>query len=325
MQQFENSLVLKRFSFQFFSNYSSLLYIAFAKPASSCRPGYFDSKPNCMVELESQMMSLVITKATIQQLLEVGVPFIMSRVKQYFSARKGGRVDDGELVTSSETAPAEQALPFASGGNNRYVAESKLPPYLSTIEDYAEMAIQFGFFSLFGLAFPCAAVVNLINNVIEVRTDAFKVIQVAQRTNADDAADIGAWYYILQFLGWFSVLTNAGLVIFTGNSIEYLFNTDSMVYKVVAFFVLEHILFALKGAAAGLIRDIPGRTHRMLARQDYDAARAFDEGWQNAFRGTSLLEVSDKHRDTARKQCNVFVRASVDGRSEADARARKEE
>jgi hypothetical protein len=241
-QKFENSLVLKRFSFQFFSNYSSLLFIAFIKPiAGTC------TDDSCFRELESQMTSLVISKATIQQVLEIGIPFVMSRITQYIAATKGGHSprevspDDGDENGCSSDGIGSSGLMFASDGDNQYVAESKLPAYSSTIEDYAEIVIQFGFFSLFGVAFPCAAVVNLINNLIEVRTDAFKILAIAKRTDADDAADIGTWYHILQFLGWISVLTNTGLLVFTNNSVETVLKTKSLIAKVVAFFIIGKI------------------------------------------------------------------------------------
>lgn len=320
-QLFENSLVLKRFSFQFISNYSSLFFIAFVKPMfkgsnnpRSCRVGHTGTTPDCLVELETQMMSLVITKATIQQLLEVGIPFLTSRLKQYLAQRENRQDANNEDISNGG---AEKELAFASDAMNRYVKESKLPAYQSTIEDYAELVIQFGYLCLFGLAFPMAALVNLLNNLVEVRTDAFKVLAVAQRTNADDAADIGAHYHILQFLGACSVFTNAGLLIYTGNSVEHLFQgyTITTTHKVVAFFLVEHVLFALKASAASLIRDIPGNTYRTLARQDFDLARFFGEGWQNAFRGTSLLEVQDMHIEMAAKNVNMFARASFSGKS----------
>lgn len=174
---------------------------------------------------------------------------------------------------------------------------------------------RYGYLTLFGLAFPLAAVVNLINNLIEVRTDAFKILVVSQRTNADDAADIGAWYHILEFLGVLSVLTNAGLLVYTGDTITHLFGKDvggprredvDRVYKVVAFFVLEHVLLSMRGSVAGLIRDIPRRTLRSLARQNYDMARYFNEGWKNAFRGTSQLEISQHHMKTSEKYLDRY-------------------
>jgi anoctamin-4 len=56
---------------------------------------------------------------------------------------------------------------------------------------------------------------------VECRTDGFKIIRLCQRPDASDAGDIGAWYGILQFLGFLGVLTNAALLVFTANTVEY--------------------------------------------------------------------------------------------------------
>lgn len=171
---------------------------------------------------------------------------------------------------------------------------------------------RFGYLSLFGLAFPPAAVVNLVNNIIEVRTDALKVLVTSQRTNADDAADIGAWYGILEFLGYISVLTNAGLLIFTGNTVQYLFHTNSLVHKVVLFFVLEHVIVFLKGFTAFLVSDTPGHTLRLLARQEFDIARCFNRGWLDKHRGASLLQVRERDVESCKKFVNQFDMVSAD-------------
>lgn len=92
-----------------------------------------------MTELEGQMTSLVITKATVQQLLEIGVPFISTRIKQ-FIARRRKQPDAEDAVTSTECEGKDGKLNPAC---SRYVQESKLSPYGSTLEDYAELVIQY--------------------------------------------------------------------------------------------------------------------------------------------------------------------------------------
>ncbi|KAG8126811.1 hypothetical protein E2320_021940, partial [Naja naja] len=52
--------------------------------------------------------------------------------------------------------------------------ESCMKKYEDTFQDYQEMFIQFGYVVLFSSAFPLAATCALINNIIEIRSDAFK-------------------------------------------------------------------------------------------------------------------------------------------------------
>ena len=67
------------------------------------------------------------------------------------------------------------------------------PQYDGTFEDYLEMFIQFGYVILFSSAFPLAAVCALLNNVIEIRSDAFKLCAIFQRPFGQRARNIGTW------------------------------------------------------------------------------------------------------------------------------------
>lgn len=263
-----------------------------------------------MVELEFQLMSIVITKTTLGQVTEVGMPFITSRVKQYLARRRSPTTPPGTIGTQSGNV---------SSAHNRYVTESHLGAYTTTMEDYGELVVQFGYLVLFGLAFPPAAVVALLNNLIEGRTDALKILALSQRVSADDAADIGAWYAILEGLNVLSVAANAGLVVFTADAAGVVLGFDSetdvwrkLLFRVVAFFVMEHVLLAVKIGAAFAIGDVPSGARRRKARQMYEVARVFGVGWQEAFRGNSLLQVDERQTGLCMKYADVFEVASED-------------
>ena len=49
---------------------------------------------------------------------------------------------------------------------------------LGLLDEYLELAIQYGFITLFVAAFPLAPLFALINNALEVRLDAVKVIEI---------------------------------------------------------------------------------------------------------------------------------------------------
>lgn len=73
--------------------------------------------------------------------------------------------------------------------------------------------IQFGFITLFVASFPLAPLLALINNIIEVRVDAWKLTTQFRRPVAAKAHSIGAWHEILNGIAVLSVVTNvsAGL------------------------------------------------------------------------------------------------------------------
>ena len=67
------------------------------------------------------------------------------------------------------------------------------PFFQGTFADYLELFLQFGYTFLFSSAYPMAAFWALLNNVIEMRTDAFKMCRIYQRPFAEPANSIGAW------------------------------------------------------------------------------------------------------------------------------------
>lgn len=93
---------------------------------------------------------------------------------------------------------------------NKY--ESTLPEYNSTYEDYLEMYIQFGYVVLFASVAPLAALAALINNVIEIRLDAFKLCKMYKRPLAKRAKNTGAWLLAFETLLVMSIITNCGLL-----------------------------------------------------------------------------------------------------------------
>lgn len=66
-------------------------------------------------------------------------------------------------------------------------------PQQGTLQDYQEMFIQFGYVVLFSSAFPLAAMCALINNIIEIRSDALKLCTGLQRPFGQRVENIGQW------------------------------------------------------------------------------------------------------------------------------------
>ena len=81
------------------------------------------------------------------------------------------------------------------------------------------MVLQFGFVTIFVAAFPLAPLFALINNTLEIRLDARKMVTAYRRPVARRVKDIGAWLRIMDFIGKFAVLSNGVIIAFTSDFI----------------------------------------------------------------------------------------------------------
>ncbi|KAM9401881.1 anoctamin-6-like [Salvelinus alpinus] len=208
---YENSLTLKMFLFQFVNYYSSCFYIAFAKGKVVGYPGqpvYLLGKyrneecdpGGCLIELTTQLTIIMGGKAIWNNIQEVLLPWMKNLIFRYCT-RVG----------------SEKVIP-------RWEQDYQLQPIgkLGLFYEYLEMVIQFGFVTLFVASFPLAPVLALVNNLFEIRVDAWKIITQFRRMVPEKAQDIGAWQPILQGVAILAVASNAMIIAFTSDMIPRL-------------------------------------------------------------------------------------------------------
>ncbi|XP_046878578.1 anoctamin-6 isoform X2 [Hypomesus transpacificus] len=209
--EYENSLTLKMFLFQFVNYYSSCFYIAFAKGKVVGYPGqpvYLLGKyrneecdpGGCLIELTTQLTVIMGGKAIWNNIQEVLMPWVKNLIFRYCT-RVG----------------SEKIIP-------RWEQDYQLQPLgkLGLFYEYLEMVIQFGFVTLFVASFPLAPVLALVNNLFEIRVDAWKITTQFRRIVPEKAQDIGAWQPILQGIAILAVATNAMIIAFTSDMIPRL-------------------------------------------------------------------------------------------------------
>ncbi|XP_072219583.1 anoctamin-8 isoform X2 [Leuresthes tenuis] len=90
--------------------------------------------------------------------------------------------------------------------------ESCMQTYEGTLQDYQEMFIQFGYVVLFSSAFPLAAMCALINNIIEIRSDALKLCTGLQRPFGQRVENIGQWQTAMEAMGLIAIIVNCYLI-----------------------------------------------------------------------------------------------------------------
>jgi hypothetical protein len=58
-----------------------------------------------------------------------------------------------------------------------------------------------------------------LENVVEIRVDAFKMCWLTRRPHIELAEDVGAWGYLMQVMMLLGVLSNTALIVWTSGSL----------------------------------------------------------------------------------------------------------
>ncbi|XP_054142624.1 anoctamin-8 isoform X3 [Melozone crissalis] len=151
--------------------------------------------------------------------------------------------------------------------------ESCMKKYEDTFQDYQEMFIQFGYVVLFSSAFPLAAACALLNNVLEIRSDAFKLCTGLQRPFGQRVASIGHWQ-VMEAMGVLAIMVNCYLIAQCGQ-LQRLFPGLSPQAAIVCVVVLEHFALLLKYVIQVAIPDIPAWVAEEMAKLEYQRREAF--------------------------------------------------
>ncbi|KAG8039755.1 hypothetical protein G9C98_000484 [Cotesia typhae] len=200
--EYEDSFTFKIFIFEFVNFYSSLIYIAFFKGRFYAHPGDTDARSSefyriktdvcdpagCLSELCIQLAIIMVGKQLFNNFQEILTPKL---VNWWRKRTHRARTKD----------------------HDRH--------YTSWEQDYQlqDPVIQYGFVTLFVAAFPLAPLFALLNNIGEIRLDAYKMVKEARRPLAERVEDIGAWYGILKGLTYAAVVSNAFVIAYTSDFI----------------------------------------------------------------------------------------------------------
>ncbi|KAA0198662.1 hypothetical protein HAZT_HAZT005546, partial [Hyalella azteca] len=211
--EFDDSLTLKIYLLQFINYYASIFYIAFIKGKMVGYPGNYNrffgsrqeecSPGGCLLELSVQLAIIMVGKQAMNTVVEM----ILPKMWQWYKML---------------TVPQHQRDTHTSWP--QWAKDFKLIDFdpRGLFPEYLEMVLQYGFVTIFVSSFPLAPLFAFVNNVLEVRLDAKKLLTNYRRPVPQRVKDIGVWFRILDSIGKFAVITNAFIIAFTSNFIPEL-------------------------------------------------------------------------------------------------------
>lgn len=210
------AMIIKRFLFEAFDAYTPLFYLAFYQLDVQLLRlelvALYSSDSVRRVLVESLLPYLAVAfkirmgwdnEAVKQQ--DMNSEDIMKRNKKEDLAQEDD-VIKGDLKQRESGGEAQ----ISKNGmkNSTWVLEQLQKEEYDDFDDYLEICIQFGYITLFASAFPLAAALSLVCNIVEIRNDAFKLAFVHRRPAPERAHSIGVWQTVLVCMACLSVITN---------------------------------------------------------------------------------------------------------------------
>lgn len=248
--QYEDSLILKTFAFQFVNSFNSLVYIAFIK----CEVGTSDSGV-CREELFVQLISIFLVSYA-KNLIELGLP-----IGKFYLAR--WRKTKANLV-NVEKDPNDL--------RNDIEAQLYLEDYVNyendgTIDDYMELAVQFGYITLFSLAFPLAIPLLFFGLWLEMLTDKLKLMKLVRRPIPLATKDIGTWGNIFSTICALSIISNTALFCFTNPTFKNWKAAEDNNYLI--FVAIIAFLFIFRSQLMNWIPDVEEKYETVQRRHEF--------------------------------------------------------
>ena len=243
--EYNNKLAVKVFMFKFVNAYASLFYLAY----------FADLGINCTEDCLTNMQALEVQLAIIfllsllMNVIEIVLPWAL--MKRRIIA------ENMHMTKLKETNPHLR--------DNLYPVEkeAKCESFESPLDDYIEMIIELGYVVMFSTALPVLSLFLLLEIMVEVRVDAWKICNNLKRADPHRSEDIGVFKDIVVFIAYVGAINNAGIIVFPSGLFDAALSgygdsqNDRETMQVLIFIALEHLLILGMFMISVIIPDEP--------------------------------------------------------------------
>ena len=298
----ENSVILKRFLWEAFDAYVGLFYLTVYEQD--------------IAKLRAELVAVFNVDTFRRIFVEMVVPRAMQVVESWVQSRRQAATAAGAAavaLAAQRSADAERTANEAgheqrvqnggdlqaakanvSEGSSGGAAiptfplfdESNLQEYES-FDDYLEMTIQFGYITLFASAYPLAACLGVLANLVEVRSDGFKLARICRKPRSFRKGSVGTWLYLMTGIVVLSALTNVYIFGFTSQQLMqyapswFVIEADgdqglvagSGRYVVMLVVVIEHAMLLLGLLIAVAVPAVPDDVAEQMKHRAFVIAR----------------------------------------------------
>ena len=206
---YNNSYIIKKVIFESVNYFFDIIYIAFAL--------------NDLNETTNTIKSLLYMNEILRIFIETIFPFFKNIL---YMGNLSDKQDEKRLIQGEKI------------DKNEILRQARFSTF-NSYDEFYPLIQEFCFLTLFACCAPLTPILLLLTNSLEIRSDITKICLLTRRPEVVKKKNIGAWKYIIEFIGIMSIFTN---IMFC-----YLYNHSigETKYSMMTFTLCEHLLIFL--------------------------------------------------------------------------------
>ena len=301
--EYRTFLIIKVFSFRFVCYFATLYYYAFVSTGSP------EAIENGIFRVGTGVFVYTTVTHWWQVFLHVYFPILIRRIRMHL---RGKRLTEELRILELEEEDISRQWNDGNRGdlhernvrliNKRLLLQQAqddvwlevMRPAHDSFPEYIQAVVQFTYVSCFSVVLPITPLICLINYLIGMRLDGFKLCKGRRRPLAEKTGGIGIWEHLLHLIAVFSVLTNCWMMGFTNASFIKLADKIGEVGLFAIVVAWEHVMLLIKYIMQSSVSSLPKSVRDELKREQYEK-----EQQRNKSMRTRKDRRSQFHRESA--------------------------
>jgi hypothetical protein len=280
--EYRTHLIIKVFSFRFVCYFATLYYYAFISTGSP------QAIENGILRVGTGVFIYVTVSHWWGVFLQIFFPLSIRKVRLHFQKKqlrgelKMIELEENQLEASNPAEDDEAANEKRINLVNRRclldqgqdeVWEEIMLPMHDSFPEYIQAVILFAYVTCFSVVLPITPFFCLINHLLSMRLDAYKVCRGRRRPLTHKTGGIGVWEHVLHVVTVIAVLTNCWLMGFTNATISSLSKSIGTLGLFAIVVGWEHIMLLIKYVMQTSISHLPKSVREEIQKEEFRIAQ----------------------------------------------------
>lgn len=281
----QTHFIIKVFAFRFVCYFAALYYYSFV--------GSTTDDPNATEHGIIRVASSLVTYLTIAHwwsiFLQVFFPLLLYRWRVFRerlrlrNELRSLEMMELDLTPSNEQEKsADERLELKKTLLNKRLLlehaqvniwEEMMLPVHDSFTEYLFAVTHFAYVVCFSAILPITPLIVLINHLVNMRLDAFKICRARCRPLSQKTGGIGVWNHVLHIVTVIAILTNCSLMALTSSVFDPLLEKIGKLGMFALAIGWEHVMLLLKYIMQLTVSPIPPDVQNQIKKKKFDQER----------------------------------------------------